>query len=273
MGAYKLLAIDMDGTLLRSDKTISPSTVEALGRATEAGVACALATGRAISELADYERDLTGIVRFACLLSGAQVADLATGRSFSVRPLGAELVRKVCAHGHAVNAMVQLFTDSVAVMERRDVERMPELGQGIYQSLAYERGLLVDDIVAWADEHGHEVLKANVHHVDEATLASSWEAFGPLPITCAGGESLTIEMTAKGVTKGTGIAELCEHLGIAPSEVVCVGDSENDLAAISVAGLSVAMGNACPPMLEAADAVVADNDHDGIVELVERWLL
>lgn len=273
MGAYKLLALDMDGTLLRSDKTISPSTVEALRRATEAGVICALATGRAISELADYERDLTGIVRCACLLSGGQVADLVTGESYAVRPIGAELVQRIAERGHAVDAMVQLFTDSCAVMARADVERMPELGQGIYQSLAYERGLLVDDIVAWAAEHGSEVLKANMHHVDEASLAGSWEVLRPLPLSLAGGESLTIEMTAEGVTKGTGLADLCAHLDIVPSEVVCVGDSENDLASLSMAGLSVAMGNACPSVLEATDETVADNDHDGIAELVERWLL
>jgi hydroxymethylpyrimidine pyrophosphatase-like HAD family hydrolase len=93
-----------------------------------------------------------------------------------------------------------------------------------------------------------------------------------LPVQIAGGESASLEITPLGVTKAQGLEWLCRHLGIDLSETIVVGDGDNDLEVLGVAGLAVAMGNATSEVLATAHVTVSDNDHDGIVEVVERWL-
>lgn len=272
MGTYRLLALDMDGTLLTSAKEISPATIAALGRARERGVFCALSTGRALSELADYRCDLEGVVRYASLLNGSEVADLEDGRVLETHPIPEELVHAIASQGLRENAMVQLFTATTAVMTHADVARMPEIGQGAYQALAYSYGHLVDGIEQFLEQNTQEILKINLHHVDAASHARSKELLGHLPLEVVTGESATCEITAEGITKACGLEQLCRLLAIGASEVAYVGDAENDLRAFAAAGTAFAMGNAEPMVREAADVVVADNDHDGIAQVVDHIL-
>lgn len=199
MSRYKMLALDMDGTLLTDDKEISVETARALEHAARSGVVCVLSTGRAASELQDYADELH-MVRYGVLLSGAEVKDLSRNRSLTCRPLRSGDVRTVVAQGLAEHAMVQVFTTEGAIMTRSDVERMPEIGQGAYQDLARRRGTLVDAVGPFVEEHEDEILKINLHHTDRASLRRSQRALSSLDVTRAAGESASIEVTAAGVT-------------------------------------------------------------------------
>lgn len=273
MPAYKMIALDMDGTLLTSDKRISPRTAKALRRAAEAGYIVVLSTGRTASELIDYRAEMDGVVRYGSLLSGGVVRDMERGEAIYRQTIPVELVHRVVEQGLAENAMVQILTSEVAVMTRRDVARMPEIGQGVYQDMALRLGHLVDDISSYADAHADEACKINLHHVSQESLAATLHALEGLPLQLAKGEAVSVEVTPRGVTKALGLKWLCDHLGIGLEETIVVGDGDNDLEVLEVAGLAVAMGNAVPKAMELADAVVADNDHDGIAEVVERWLM
>ena len=83
-------------------------------------------------------------------------------------------------------------------------------------------------------------------------------------------EKTALEVSPKGTTKELGLRRLCEYLHISPEETVAVGDAENDLEVLGSAGLAVAMGNAKTEVKEICDLVVADNDHDGIVDVVHK---
>lgn len=272
MPAYTMLALDMDGTLLTSEKRITKKTREALRRAEDAGLILVVSTGRAASELEDYRADLFDAVRYGSLLSGGVVRDLARGETLSARMLPAELTRAVVEQGVVEDAMVQMFTTECAIMSKRDVDRMPQIGQGVYQDLALRRGHLVESIPAFAQEHADEICKINLHHVSRESLARTRGVLEKLPLQLAVGESASVEVTPRGVTKALGLELLCRHLGVNVAELVVVGDADNDLEALRTSGLAVAMGNAAPEVLAVADIVVADNDHDGIVELVDRLL-
>ena len=273
MPAYKMLALDMDGTLLTSDKRISPRTAKAIRRAAEAGYVVVLSTGRTASELTDYRAEMDGVVRYGSLLSGGVVRDMETGETIYKQTIPVELVHRIVKQGLAEDAMVQILTSEVAVMTHRDVARMPEIGQGVYQDIALRLGCLVDDISSYVDAHAAEVCKFNLHHVSQESLEATLRALEGLPLQLAKGESITVEVTPRGVTKALGLTWLCDHLGIGLEETIVVGDGDNDLEVLGVAGLAVAMGNAVPKAMELADAVVADNDHDGIAEVVDRWLV
>lgn len=272
MPAYKLLALDMDGTLLTSDKLISERTSSALKKTAEAGTIVVLSTGRAAGELLDYQDQIDGVVRYGTLLSGTVMWDFAERKALTARFLDPELVQAVVSQGLAEDAMVQIFNTESAVMSHRDVARMPEVGQGVYQGLALRRGTLVDDISAYAHEHAQEICKINLHHVSRASMETSWHALENLPLQLAVGELTSLEATPLGVTKALGLEWLCAHLGISVEETIAVGDGDNDLEVMGIAGLAVAMGNAMPAVKARAQAVVADNDHDGIVDVINRWL-
>lgn len=273
MPDYRLIALDMDGTLLTSDKRVSPRTVDALRAAAEAGTVVALSTGRTTSELMDYRSELEGVVGYASLVSGGVVRNMTTGETLHAQSIDFDVARAVVAQGLDENAMVQILTPEYSVMTNADVERMPELGQGIYQQLARQWGYLVDDIAEFLNTHPNDACKVNLHHVDRASCERTHSTLEALPVQLAAGESASIEVTPCGVTKAHGLELLCDHLGLSLAQTLVVGDGDNDLEAFEVAGFAVAMGNATPEAMGRADAVVADNDHDGIAEAVERWIL
>ncbi len=272
MSTYKLLALDMDGTLLTSDKRISERTSAALRKAAEAGTIVVLSTGRAAAELLDYQAQIEGVVRYGTLLSGTVMWDFAKREALTARFLEPELVHAVVAQGLAEDAMVQAFNSECAIMTHRDVARMPEIGQGVYQGLALRRGTLVDDIGIYAHEHAHELCKINLHHVSRASMEATRRVLESLPLQLATGESASVEVTPLGVTKALGLEWLCMHLGISLAETIVVGDGDNDLEVMDVAVLAVAMGKAIPAVMACAHVVFADNDHDGIVDVIDRWL-
>ena len=168
--------------------------------------------------------------------------------------------------------MVQILTSEVAVMTHRDVARMPEIGQGIYQDIALRLGYLVDDISSYVDAHAAEICKFNLHHVSQESLEATLRALEGLPLQLAKGESITVEVTPRGVTKALGLTWLSDHLGIGLEETIVVGDGDNDMGVLRAAGLAVAMGNAIPEIRAAADAVTDDCDHDGVAKAIERFM-
>ena len=93
----------------------------------------------------------------------------------------------------------------------------------------------------------------------------------PLDFTYA--EETSFEITPQGVSKGTGLVDLCRVLGVPIEEAIGVGDAFNDIPMLEMAGLGVAMGNSNEAALLAADVVVGDNDHNGIAEVIDRYLI
>ena len=146
---------------------------------------------------------------------------------------------------------------------------MPQLGMGIYQGMFERICTRVDDVGAWVLAHPGEVDKLNLYLESPEARDRMRERLADLPLQLANSEESSLECSALGVSKAEGLRALCEHLGITMEQVVAVGDAPNDLDALRAVGLPVAMGNATPEVLACARIVVSDNDHDGIVEIVD----
>ena len=271
MGTYKLLALDMDGTMLSSSKHILPRTLQAIKAAAKGGAAIALCTGRAVNELAEFRPQLAGAVRYASLLSGGHVYDLSCNTTIAAEPLDANTVQAIIAQGRREDAMVHVLTTATTAAAKRDVARMGEVGMGIYQPMFRKLCTIVDDIGQFVDAPAGEICKINLYHTSGASRERSRERLGSLGAQLTYAEETSLEITPAGVTKAMGLERLCAHVGCSLAECVAVGDAPNDLDALRVAGLAVAMGNATPEVKRAADLVVADNDHDGVAEVIERF--
>ena len=268
----KLVATDLDGTLLRSDGSVSDRTRAALRAAADAGLRVAFVTGRPPRWL-DVLAAPTGYVGVAVGANGAVLYDMTEERLVSAHLLPPALVREV---GAAIRA------------EYPKVQFAVEYGDGF----AAEPGYVHDwDINPPYDRRGEPIAEPVIGDLDDITtepavklLAKDHDADADAFLAAATaivGDRATIthsssfgllEISAFGVTKATGLAELADQLGVAPHEVIAIGDMPNDLPMLQWAGHSYAVSNAHPSVLAVADEVIASNDEDAVAQLLERLL-
>ena len=264
---YQLIAMDMDGTLLNSRKQVSPETLREIREAVSRGKIVVYATGRAVCEMEEYFDQLPEI-RYAVFASGAGLYDVQERRAFGLQTIPAELAMQVMEAVKDRDIMPQIVLADCVAVQRDQMDRLEDYQMKPYRPM-YERVMTrVEDIRAFAVEHQGEILKMNVYHTNPEDRLRTKERLADLQLEKVFSEVTSLECSAKGVDKGTGLAALCRYLGIDPERSIAVGDAPNDLPMIRTAGLGVAMGNAKPEVLEAADVVVADNDHDGCAEAI-----
>lgn len=272
MPTYRLLALDMDGTLLTSDKRMSARTLEALRHAAARGVHVCLSTGRAVVELEDYRAEMRDTVSLASLLSGGHILNLTNRSTIVAHPFVTDTALAIAQQGLRENAMVVVLTTTQTATLAKDVARMDQLGLGIYEPLYRRRCTMCEDILAYIAAHEQEVCKVNLYHPSQEARDRSAAQLSDLPVQAAYSEAASLECSPLGVSKASGLKTLCDHVGIGLESAIAVGDGLNDLDVLRVAGLAVAMGNAEDKVKALADVVVGDNDHDGIAEVVERFL-
>ena len=142
---YQLIAFDMDGTLLTSQKTIAKSSIAAIDRAHAAGKQVALSTGRSLSELGLYKKDLQGI-RYAVLASGALIYDLEMKQTLAEQTLPAVVVDKVKAIAEAQDLMLVCMIDGQGYLQKSHFENIANYYMEIYTELYDKTAILVDNI-------------------------------------------------------------------------------------------------------------------------------
>ena len=269
--SYKLLALDMDGTLLSSNKTVLPRTCAVLEELASKGVPLAYCTGRNRLELLDWPSTLP-FIRYGVLASGAIVHDFGADETLGVRSLDAEVLVRAMQIADAEEHMTHVMAIRESVVRPSDIVQMERFGMGVYQGMFENICTREDDLVAWVRANPGQVVKLNFYHVTPDARDRTRERIAKegLPLTLANAERTSVECSALGVSKAQGLAELAHALGVGMDQVVAIGDSENDAEALGAVGMPVAMGNASPAIKEMAKLVVADNDHDGIAEAVTQ---
>lgn len=273
MSQYELIAFDMDGTLLNSRKEITPLTLAALNRAADAGKKIALSTGRCRPELDSY-LSLIPKIRYLICTSGALVYDVYTQEEILKRSLEPSLVKELLKLAIKEGAMMHLL-DRESIVQTDQFQHMERYGMGVYKPM-YERVVTSwDNLYETYCASPFPVEKMNFYHTDlesrERTRRRIEEA--GFPVILADAERGSLEISAAGVDKGSGLRKLCERLNIPVSRTIAAGDADNDISILKAAGLSVAMGNALPHIKELADVTVSDCDHDGCAEIIDSWLL
>jgi hypothetical protein len=268
----KLVATDLDGTLLRSDGTVSPRTRDALQAAEAAGLLVVFVTGRPPRWL-DQVADQAGHLGVAVGANGAVLYDLAQEQVINAHPITAADVRALATEVRAAFPDVDYaieFVDGFAAEPGyiHDWDINPERDR---------RGNLIPAPPIGAIEviADRPVLKllAKDHGADVDEFLSSADALlaGRASVTHSSSFGL-LEIAAAGVTKASGLAEVAASHGIRPDEVVAIGDMPNDIPMLEWAGTSYAVGNAHPAAQAAADAIVGWNDDDAVAAVIEALL-
>ena len=262
MDGIRLVASDLDGTLLRPDETVSERTRAALAAVRDAGITVVLVTGRQPRSLGPIAERL-GVGGIAICANGALVWDLDTGTLVDSSPLAADLAAR----------LVRTLREAIP-----GVLFAVELEGSFGREAGWSDGLVAaPPAVLEADALeliGGPVIKLLLRHpsLPFAEVAErARRAVGDDAVVTWAGLRL-VEISAAGVTKAFALERLCRRLGIVADEVVAVGDMPNDLAMLDWAGTAVAVANATPEVLEAADEVTAANTDDGVALLLERIL-
>lgn len=272
MNNYQLISFDMDGTLLSDDKILSEKTKDAVNRAIQAGKTVIIATGRTPSELQDYEESFQDIRYYVCE-NGAVVYDSFEKKVLSATPIAEDLIDRILELAKQEDTMLYIGSNGRNLVNKSDVLRMEYFSIECYKELALRTAVLTEDIYAEYYRQRFPIEKLNIHSHTPQMRDRLLSKLEKLPLTVVYAEANGLEVSPLHMSKAVGFKNLCRHLSIDLSQTIAVGDADNDIELLKTAGLSVAMGNAKPHVKEICDVVVADNNHDGCAEAVDRYLL
>ena len=266
--AYRMIALDLDGTLTNHDKQVTPLTREALLRAQDEGAVVVLASGRptyGIMPVADcLELETRG--GYILAYNGGQIIDCRSGEVMYSKQLPDDILPVLYSyarsHGHALLGYVgdEIVTESPFdeyVQEESRINRM-----------AVRR---VDNLLASIDRHPTKLLMTG----DPAAMAAAEEELAGLVhgrIDVFRSAPFFVELVPQGIDKAQSLLRLLTRLGLTPQELMAFGDGYNDLSMLKFAGLGIAMANAAPEVRAEADWVTLSNEHDGVAHALERWL-
>ena len=283
MSKYKLLALDLDGTLLNETSRITKANAHAVRLAQQAGVQIALCTGRNLREVRAFEQQLEAPVDWGVLANGAAAARMADGKVFISDGLDRQMCEAVFSISRQFDTDLCLYTNNGLYHGREFLLFLQELRRRGYALDETDKGYcFVEGEENWRalfqKEEGN-ILKAILHDLDPERIDRMMLAledtglFELAPSILYGGTLKNVEINRKGVHKGGALEQLVGQLGFGMDAVMAIGDSDNDLTMLRMAGLGVAMANAEPNILEAADVVTGTNAEDGVAQAIYRYIL
>ncbi len=268
----KLIAVDMDGTLLgRNHINVPQRNIDALRAASGQGIKIVIATGRNVGLVEDAAREL-GVVDYVLSANGAGLMDWRSREWLYHAPLPDAQWKAMLKILRRRKLAVEIYADGKSFLTEDDLRKAGEMEYApSFADYFVSRVEQVDDVAAAVA--GMTVEKLHIFYVppgEAEELKAELSATGP--VRFANGDPTNLEITAPGVDKGTVLAMLCEKLGIAPAQVMAFGDGDNDLEMLSWAGYSFAMENASPNAKAAAKYHTATNQEGGVGQAVVQYL-
>jgi len=271
---YRMIAIDLDGTLLRPDHSVSPRVKDAIHKVLRAGMLVCFATGRNLTE---SQAILDSISHYdtAVFVGGAMIVDTREGKTLHRTGMQPQLAREVCAVieslGHAALVLEDTSQTGVDYLISAGIELSEATRNWIATTRAAVRR--VANLASYPHQHTVRVgicaPRAEVERVRDILC----ERFGSR-IVCQvlyvpPLDMEVMEVFDPAVNKWEGVLHVARRHGIKPEQIIAIGDDVNDLPMIRNAGLGVAMGNARPEVRQAAKLVIKPNSEDGLAEFLE----
>ncbi|UXA07065.1 HAD family hydrolase [Mycobacterium sp. SMC-2] len=266
-----LIACDVDGTLFDDNETITPRTRDAVRAAVAAGATFVVATGRPPRWIRPVV-DALGFAPTAVCANGAVVYDPATDRVMSARTLPVDALAELA------ELATRVIPGAGLAVERIGESAHDTATPQFISSPGYEHAWLnpdntevsIEDLLS-APAIKLLIRRSGARSADMAAVLTKHVGIeGDITYSTNNG---LVEIVPLGTSKATGVEEVARPLQISSGEVVAFGDMPNDLSMLRWAGHGVAMGNAHPEVLAAADEVTAANNDDGVGRVLERWWL
>ncbi|NLM74091.1 MAG: HAD family phosphatase [Clostridiaceae bacterium] len=263
--AYKLMAVDIDGTLVNDNRELTEKTKTAIQKAVANGLIFTIATGRPISGVEHLIKELDIDLPFITY-NGAMVVKGKSREIIYDRKLSAEDARIIIDLGIKSDASVMVWKNNQLYVTRMDMR------VDSYKAIGRCEPVLIENIdetveggvskVLWY--HDTEAINTLKHTVGQY-LSENVNYYTSMP--------WFLEFNDKSASKAIAIESLCQYYGIDKSETIAVGDGYNDLSMIEYAGLGVAMGNAPDEIKKRADYVTLTNNEDGVAHVIYKFIL
>lgn len=269
----RLIAADLDGTLLDEKKNVSKRNLDALHRAAQKGILFVPATGRIWTALPQPILDLP-FLKYAITVNGAGVADCVEDRILYKAEIPNERAIQLCEYMRQVGTHYDCYMDGRGYMDQYYYDRIDEFCRENFRDLVRRTRKPVPDLVEFLKTQG-DVQKVQMFFNDmelrEHIMKDLPEKFPDMAVTTSVVNN--IEVNAADGNKGNALCILCTHLGIDMSQVAAFGDGINDITMLEAAGVSVAMGNAGEEVKQAARYVTLTNEEDGVADFLEKYVL
>lgn len=273
----KLIAFDLDGTLLRDDKSVPEENLLALKAAAVRGVQLVPATGRIVEAVPEVIRTLPN-VRYYIAVNGAYVVDAREDRVLYRGEIPVELALRVCEYGDTLPVLYDCYQYNTGWISRDMLDRVPAYfikEPGILQLVRRTR-TPVEDLKETFRRRGDPVQKLQFYfQPDQMDLrqAVSEELARRFPeLTVSSSLKNNLEINSVRAGKGNALLALAESLGLDINETVAFGDGTNDLEMLRRAGLGVAMANAAESVKAAADLIADSNENAGVAKVLRQLL-
>lgn len=262
----KLVAFDLDGTLLGEELLLRPRVLSAISQMRERGVQGCIVTGRMYRAALPFVRQLQFTAPVVCY-QGAAVVDPQTDDVLLDVPLPNAIALQLDDYAHENGLHVQLYANDRYYCEQRNQY------VALYAKISGVEPVIVPSLraqfEAWDATKAVMIAEPEVilEHLPRVRKLCGNRAYVTRSI------AYFLEVMNSKVNKGKSLEVVARYLGIPLSEVMAIGDSWNDAPLLQSAGFGVAMGSAPPELREVADAVVADVENDGVAEALERYVL
>lgn len=266
----RLVAVDMDGTLLHDDKSISDYTLNVLRRIVEKGVILVPASGRPLEGMRAAVLNNVDGIKYAICSNGAMLMDVPEEKSICEAGISTE---------KAVEALKYIEQFPTAVYAHTDKGTFREVGwektglSAKYPYIKFSEGN-VEDLGTFLETSGVKVMKMGAFALKDGLAEELLAKGSPIDgiVFLRTGDGI-IELNSTNASKGNAMCTLCEKLGISMENVLAIGDNENDISMLQAAGISAAMGNAEDDVKQAAKFVAGNNEEDGAAHFLEEWVL
>ena len=274
----KLICIDMDGTLLTSNDEVTDRNKEALRKASELGVKIAITTGRLFCS-ARYYSDLIGIDTAVIASNGAYIKTSDEDVVYET-PLPRDIVLSIynIVKKYGLSANYNSWDTLIREIEIPETHTYHIMNKNLPDEKKVKFLVDTENFVNTLKNFKGNILKSIVIE-DRPNKDNLWAAkkeikdtFGDTLHVVSSGHN-NFEVILGTISKGIAVANLAKSSGISPSEVMCIGDSENDLSMINYAGVGVAMGKGLDIVKEQADYVTDTNNNSGVAKAIEHFVL
>lgn len=265
MPNYKLIAIDLDDTLLNTELKISPRNKKYIQRAQDAGIHVTLATGRMYCSALPYAKEL-GLNLPLITYQGALVKEAHTGKVLIHHPIPLDLAREIIQRGQNLGYHINVYVNDTLYVEKITPAALD------YQRIAGIPAHPVGNLLEFVKEDPTKVLLAGGPEELTELAQELTQQYGPSLHICKSKPHF-LEFSHPLATKGHALDLLAKGWGLTPDQVIAIGDAPNDLEMIQYAGLGAVMANGEPTVKAKADYITQSNDNDGVAEVIEKFVL
>ncbi|MDF2820379.1 MAG: hypothetical protein K0R15_820 [Clostridiales bacterium] len=268
----KLIAIDMDGTTISSDQTLSVKNKNIIEEAIRKGIIVVPATGRMSGEIPLEVQQIEGI-EYMITSNGASVIDKKNNNSLYKNLIPHEIALKMMKILIDYGVFLEVYSEGEAIMQTATVEEL--LTYGVpeeFAELMLHYRTVVDDLYEHIKNAAVPIEKINVSFNNSELRDKVWNEFlqiKEVKITSSYKDNMEINNST--ANKADGLAKLCEYLNISRENVMAIGDSSNDVDMLKFAGVSIAMANATDEVKELADHITLSNNDSGVAYAIEKY--